>query len=333
MRKGVITVTPTVSQSRNQEHVPEWMIYHQSNYEYDTDDQRHKSAGAPSFSSSSADEFAFIKKRLKAYQREGIRRTTVGVLLCHRHDCPHLLLLQNTITHKCVLPSGKYKSWDKPAVALGNKLKKLITVVSADLHSAHQLTTIPTAETSLEIGEYLGEWWRVEFYSDPVPYLPTHVTRPKERLRLYQVTLPAKCIFKLPPHYVLKAVPIFDISSKTYGLALSGLMHLLCRFRFHRMMEGEVGSGREIKRGEPLTSVLPITREDTSEKEELLQEAEKVSRRWTSSKEEEDSSEPYFVEETCEEVMKDTPFEENLTEVTHALLERLSSSCYSVEED
>ncbi|KAF8817910.1 putative mrna cleavage factor family protein, partial [Cardiosporidium cionae] len=332
--EGVITVAPAVYQSRSQEHVPEWVIYPQSNYEYDTDDQKLESTGAAASSTSLGDdEFSLFEKRLKAYQREGIRRTAVGVLLCHRYDCPHLLLLQNTLTNKCVLPSGKYKSWDKPAIALGNKLKKLITVVSADLHSAHQLTMLPTSETSIEIGEYLGEWWRVELYSDPLPYLPTHVTRPKERLRLYQVTLPAKCIFHLPHHYVLKAVPIFDIHSKTYGLALSGLMHLLCRFRLHRMIEGEVGSGREIKRGEASVVTPHSTlyeESSTQEKEEEFQGGEDGSHRWTSTEENMESNPSIIIETMCEKERFHKEEEEEDT--LHSILEQESSSFYENEE-
>jgi cleavage and polyadenylation specificity factor subunit 5 len=41
-----------------------------------------------------------------------------------------------------------------------------------------------------EIGDTLAQWWRPNFETFMYPYLPAHVTRPKELKKLYLIHLP-----------------------------------------------------------------------------------------------------------------------------------------------
>lgn len=47
----------------------------------------------------------------------------------------------------------------------------------------------------LQIGECVGTFWRPNFDVNMYPYLPAHITKPKEVKRLYIIPLPEKCYF------------------------------------------------------------------------------------------------------------------------------------------
>lgn len=50
-----------------------------------------------------------------------------------------------------------------------------------------------------EVGDTLAQWWRPNFETFMYPFLPGHVTRPKECKKLYFITLPKKSELKLAP--------------------------------------------------------------------------------------------------------------------------------------
>jgi hypothetical protein len=47
-----------------------------------------------------------------------------------------------------------------------------------------------------EVGDTLAQWWRPNFETFMYPFLPAHVTRPKECKKLYFITLPKKSEFR-----------------------------------------------------------------------------------------------------------------------------------------
>jgi cleavage and polyadenylation specificity factor subunit 5 len=47
-----------------------------------------------------------------------------------------------------------------------------------------------------EVGDTLAQWWRPNFETFMYPFLPAHVTRPKECKKLYFITLPKKSELK-----------------------------------------------------------------------------------------------------------------------------------------
>ena len=48
---------------------------------------------------------------------------------------------------------------------------------------------------ALQIGECIGMFWRPNFEEHLYPYLPAHITRPKEAKRLFMVHLPDRAYF------------------------------------------------------------------------------------------------------------------------------------------
>ena len=57
-------------------------------------------------------------------------------------------------------------------------------------------------EGEWEIGDTLAQWWRPNFETFMYPFLPAHVTRPKECKKLYFVKLPKSSrfpFFRLDP--------------------------------------------------------------------------------------------------------------------------------------
>ncbi|GAW79087.1 mRNA cleavage factor-like protein [Plasmodium gonderi] len=228
--------TPPASQVNSvvmtlRENKSEWLIYPQSNYEFNIDEKLKNKFIL---------DTEKCKKRISSYNKNGIRNSALAIILCHRYDYPHLLLLQNLENQSYYLLSGKYKSWEKPKEVLKKKLQKYVNT-NKDMHFATTTSQLndeqDEREETIEVGEFLGEWWRTQFNSVYLPYLPAHITRPKEYIRLYQVTITSKCIFHLPPGFTLKALPLFDLT--TCGIAIGGLTSILSRFKLHCMVQEE----------------------------------------------------------------------------------------------
>lgn len=55
--------------------------------------------------------------------------------------------------------------------------------------------TTPSLGPEWEVGECIGIYWRPNFETILYPYLPPHITRPKEFKKLFVVPLPEKCYF------------------------------------------------------------------------------------------------------------------------------------------
>lgn len=104
-----------------------------------------------------------------------------------------------------------------------------------------------------EIGDTLAQWWRPNFETFMYPFLPAHVTRPKECKKLYFIQLPRSSkptitlkfttsfplnshleVLSVPKNMKLLAVPLFELYDNTarYGPQLSAIPHLLSRYNF-----------------------------------------------------------------------------------------------------
>jgi len=114
-----------------------------------------------------------------------------------------------------------------------------------------------------EIGDTLAQWWRPNFETFMYPFLPGHVTRPKECKKLYFIQLPKKSEFSyalpqdsvkiirtlmniaevlsVPKNMKLLAVPLFELYDNTarYGPQLSAIPHLLSRYNFEFVDEND----------------------------------------------------------------------------------------------
>ena len=109
-----------------------------------------------------------------------------------------------------------------------------------------------------EIGETLAQWWRPNFETFMYPFIPAHVTRPKECKKLYFIQLPRSSksgclvessvatrlittteVLSVPKNMKLLAVPLFELYDNTarYGPQLSAIPHLLSRYNFEYVDE------------------------------------------------------------------------------------------------
>merc|ERR1719419_260249 len=65
--------------------------------------------------------------------------------------------------------------------------------------------------TEWTIEDTIGNWWRPNFEPAQYPYIPPHITKPKEHRKLFLVQLQEKAYFAVPRNYKLVAAPLFEL--------------------------------------------------------------------------------------------------------------------------
>ncbi|MCJ1285434.1 hypothetical protein MMC26_004774 [Xylographa opegraphella] len=114
-----------------------------------------------------------------------------------------------------------------------------------------------------QIGDTLAQWWRPNFETFMYPFLPAHVTRPKECKKLYLIQLPKSKVLSVPKNMKLLAVPLFELYDNTarYGPQLAAIPHLLSRYNFEFVDDD--GNVCAVTPGsEPPTSIKVLAGED-----------------------------------------------------------------------
>lgn len=175
------------------------------------------------------------------FEKYGMRHSVEGVLLVHEHNLPHVLLLQLGTFFK--LPGGELHPGEEEMEGLKRLLSDVrrkfllerglsIVYTSGCLHTFLQMLGrtdgVPVEWTPEEC---IGNWWRPNFEPPRYPYIPAHVTKPKEHTRLYLIQLPEKTLFAVPSNYQLVAAPLFELfdNSRAYGPIISSLPQVLSR--------------------------------------------------------------------------------------------------------
>ncbi|KAH8741917.1 NUDIX domain protein [Cryptosporidium ryanae] len=231
----------------NIDHEPSWVIYPLENYGIRVQDSEDEATKGVIFN-----EMSGFNLKVDSFVKDGIGRSAAALMLTHRYLCPHVVLLQNDLTNEWMLPNCSYKAWENPRTVLAGYLKSIflsnnnasLTVgsnLSGDKINSdnNEHNNNSGAENAAEVGEFLGTWWRTEFNYAPLPYLPPHSTRPKETIRIYQVILPPKLLFKLPKNYVLKSLPLFDLDPNIFGIACGSIPQLISRFQIQSMTQSD----------------------------------------------------------------------------------------------
>lgn len=202
---------------RSQTGQTAYTLYPVSNYTFGTKGPKIEK------DSSVADRLARMKFK---YEREGLRRSVEALLLVQEHNHPHVLLLQigNTFFK---LPGGRLKPGEDESDGLKRKLTNSLSPTSAAL------------QTAWEVGECAGIYWRPNFETIFYPYLPPHITKPKECKKLFVVPLPERCYFAIPKNLKLLAVPLFELydSVARYGPVISAVPQMLSRFRLNMIAQ------------------------------------------------------------------------------------------------
>ncbi|CAH8517162.1 unnamed protein product [Dicrocoelium dendriticum] len=153
------------------------------------------------------------------FAKYGMRRSVEGVLLVHEHNLPHVLLLQLGTFFK--LPGGELHPGEEELEGLKRLLSEMLGRTDG----------VPVGWIPEDC---IGNWWRPNFEPPRYPYIPAHVTKPKEHTRLFLIQLPEKTLFAVPSNYKLVAAPLFELfdNSRAYGPIISSLPQVLSRFNF-----------------------------------------------------------------------------------------------------
>lgn len=63
------------------------------------------------------------------------------------------------------------------------------------------------------------------------PYIPAHITKPKEKTKMFMVQLPERAKFNVPKNYKLVAAPVFELydNAQQYGNVIASLPNMLSR--------------------------------------------------------------------------------------------------------
>ncbi|KAJ6221304.1 hypothetical protein RDWZM_007116 [Blomia tropicalis] len=184
-------------------------LYPLSNYTFGTKD--------PLFEKDPSVEARFQRLR-DEFDKIGQRRSVEGVLLVHEHNLPHVLLLQlGTAFFK--LPGGELNPGEDEIEGLKRHMTETLGKQEGQSHD-------------WEIEDTIGNWWRPNFEPPQYPYIPPHITKPKEHKRLFLVQLPDKAYFAVPKNYKLVAAPLFELydNSQGYGPIISSLPQALSRY-------------------------------------------------------------------------------------------------------
>ena len=156
---------------------------------------------------------ARLKRLEEHYDQHGMRRTCEGVLVCHEHNHPHVLMLQiaNAFFKLYVVmhhvspftlslqldvdiglffprPGDYLHHEDEEVDGFKKRLNERLAPVGSQFSGEG-------VNEDWEIGDTLAQWWRPNFETFMYPFLPGHVTRPKECKKLYFIQLPKKSEF------------------------------------------------------------------------------------------------------------------------------------------
>ncbi|KAL8948241.1 MAG: hypothetical protein Q9222_005552 [Ikaeria aurantiellina] len=201
---------------------------------------------------------ARLKRLEEHYEQHGMRRTCEGILVCHEHNHPHILMLQianaffklydRGIHTNDTAPGDYLRAEDDEIEGFKQRLNDRLAPVGSQFSGEG-------VNDEWQIGDTLAQWWRPNFETFMYPFLPAHVTRPKECKKLYFIQLPKSKVLSVPKNMKLLAVPLFELYDNTarYGPQLSAIPHLLSRYRFEFVDEegninattpgGEPGAG------------------------------------------------------------------------------------------
>jgi cleavage and polyadenylation specificity factor subunit 5 len=124
---------------------------------------------------------ARLKRLEEHYTEHGMRRTCEGILVCHEHNHPHILMLQIANAF-FKLPGDYLRPEDDEILGFKSRLDERLAPVGR-LGEGEEAG-------DWQVGDCLAQWWRPNFETFMYPFIPAHVTRPKECKKLYFIQLP-----------------------------------------------------------------------------------------------------------------------------------------------
>ncbi|KAI0942509.1 hypothetical protein AcW1_003121 [Taiwanofungus camphoratus] len=130
---------------------------------------------------------ARLQRLQNNYEDFGMRRTVEGILVVHDHGHPHILMLQ--IANAFFKLPGDYL---KPGEDEIEGLKRRLDERLAPPTDSRQFNSSHGVDNEWEIGDCLAQWWRPNFETFMYPFIPAHITKPKECKKLFLVQMPER---------------------------------------------------------------------------------------------------------------------------------------------
>ncbi|KAI8873455.1 hypothetical protein GQ42DRAFT_169990 [Ramicandelaber brevisporus] len=198
-------------------------LYKLANFSFDAKDALPaKDTSLQSFAQRLEDEFVL----------NGMRRSVEAVLLVHDHGHPHVLLLRNTA------PVNGLPTFTLPGDQLQpdeDEVSGLRRILNVQLAPNSNKDDATAAETTIDwkIGECIASWYRPNPEVALYPYLPVHITRPREFRQTFVVSLPSQLKLGIPSNYQPVAVPLYELydGEAKYGQQLASLPVALSRLQ------------------------------------------------------------------------------------------------------
>ncbi|PVV00828.1 hypothetical protein BB560_004774 [Smittium megazygosporum] len=223
-----------------------------------------------SVKSAQYDEETSMQAKMKAlqqyYEVNGTRISVEGILIVKERGFPHVLLLhvanaffrlpggsvsedevvnkygENGTSGEETLESGSGMG-ESSGFNLGyghgpNELEKMVLRKSLNKHLAalrsDDMDETEVMDMDWQIGEQVATWYRPHFEQYMYPYLPAHISSPKEIRKFFVVQLPEQRKLVVPKNMNLVAVPLFELyeNSSKYGAQYASLPQILSRFDF-----------------------------------------------------------------------------------------------------
>ncbi|KAF8123549.1 nucleotide hydrolase-domain-containing protein [Boletus edulis] len=149
---------------------------------------------------------ARLQRLQNNYEDFGMRRTVEGILVVHDHGHPHILMLQ--IANAFFKLPGDYL---KPGEDDVDGLKRRLDERLAPPSESKQFNASHGVDNEWEIGDCLAQWWRPNFETFMYPFVPAHITKPKECKKLFLVQMPERKVLAVPKNMKLLAIPLFEL--------------------------------------------------------------------------------------------------------------------------
>eukprot|EP00042_Codosiga_hollandica_P032364 m.206141 g.206141 ORF g.206141 m.206141 type:complete len:206 (-) comp53886_c0_seq3:94-711(-) len=153
------------------------------------------------------------------FELSGPRQSIALVLVVLEHGHPHICMIHVRDNYS-KLPEDKMKVGETDEEAVNRIMNEVVGAEGGPYE--------------WPIIDLLCTFYRPNFDKFMFPYLPPHVTRPKEVRRLFFVQLPDRGTLNVAHNLSLKTVPLSEllVSQATMGSVLASLPSLLSRFRF-----------------------------------------------------------------------------------------------------
>ncbi|KKA31039.1 hypothetical protein TD95_002965 [Thielaviopsis punctulata] len=207
---------PIIPEPFNAQQPKTLRLYPLSNYTFGVKDMQPEE---------DASVIARLHRLEEHFAEHGMRRTCEGILVCHEHNHPHILMLQIANSF-FKLPGDYLLPTDDEEDGFRRRLDERLAPMKDG--------EVEGPKGDWVIGDCLAQWWRPNFETFMYPFIPPHVTRPKECKKMYLLQLPQSKSLSVPQNMKLLAVPLFELYDNTarYGPQLSAIPHLLSRYNF-----------------------------------------------------------------------------------------------------